>query len=212
MRRWIIALMILCGVVQANAQQHPGYKPVTDVAGFKQQFATASRQTQSIQCDFVQEKNLSMLADKITSKGKFWFKKENKVRMEYTTPSYYLLVMNGKDIRTKDGQKESHVSTKGNKLFEQINRITVDCVQGNVVDNADFKTTILENAAGYLLEMTPVNKQLSQYFKTIVLLVDRKDLTVNKIEMYEAGGDNTTISFLHKQLNVNIPDATFAAK
>jgi outer membrane lipoprotein-sorting protein len=204
--------MILCGVVQANAQQHPGYKPVTDVAGFKQQFATASRQTQSIQCDFVQEKNLSMLADKITSKGKFWFKKENKVRMEYTTPSYYLLVMNGKDIRTKDGQKESHVSTKGNKLFEQINRITVDCVQGNVVDNADFKTTILESAAGYLLEMTPVNKQLSQYFKTIVLLVDRKDLTVNKIEMYEAGGDNTTISFLHKQLNVNIPDATFAAK
>ena len=132
--------------------------------------------------------------------------------MEYTTPSYYLLVMNGKDIKTKDGQKESHVSTKGNKLFEQINKITVDCVQGNVVDNADFKTTILENAAGYLLEMTPVNKQLSQYFKTIVLLVDRKDLTVNKIEMYEAGGDNTTISFLHKQLNVNIPDATFAAK
>lgn len=212
MRRWIIALIMMCGVVQANAQQHPGYKPVADLAGFKQQFATASRQTQSIQCDFVQEKNLSMLADKITSKGKFWFKKENKVRMEYTTPSYYLLVMNGKDIKTKDGQKESHVSAKGNKLFEQINKITVDCVQGNVVDNADFKTTILENAAGYLLEMTPVNKQLSQYFKTIVLLVDRKDLTVNKIEMYEAGGDNTTISFLHKQLNVNIPDATFAAK
>lgn len=212
MRKWIIALLMMCSVATSNAQQHPGYKPVADVAGFKQQFATASRQTQSIQCDFVQEKNLSMLADKITSKGKFWFKKENKVRMEYNTPSYYLLVMNGKDIKTKDGQKESHVSTKGNKLFEQINKITVDCVQGNVVDNPDFKTTILENSTGYLLNMVPVNKQLGQYFKTIVLLVDKKDLTVNKIEMYEAGGDNTTITFLHKQLNVNIPDATFAAK
>jgi outer membrane lipoprotein-sorting protein len=160
----------------------------------------------------VQEKNLSMLADKITSKGKFWFKKENKVRMEYAQPSYYLLVMNGKDIKVKDGQKENRVSTKGNKLFEQINKITIDCVQGNIVNNADFNTRVLENGQSYLLEMTPVNKALSQYFKSIHLLVDKKDYSVSKIEMYEAGGDDTSISFLHKQMNVNIADAVFAVK
>jgi outer membrane lipoprotein-sorting protein len=188
------------------------FKPVADVAAFKQQFAKASQATQSIQCDFIQEKNLSMLADKIVSKGKFWFKKENKVRMEYAQPSYYLLVMNGKDIKVKDGQKENRVSTKGNKLFEQINKITIDCVQGNIVNNADFSTKVLENGQSYLLEMTPVNKSLAQYFKSIHLLVDKKDFSVTKIEMYEAGGDDTSISFLHKQLNVNIPDAVFAVK
>jgi len=192
--------------------QQQGFKPVADAAAFKQQFAKASQATQSIQCDFVQEKNLSMLSDKIVSKGKFWFRKENKVRMEYMQPSYYLLVMNGKDIKTKDGQKENRVSTKGNKLFEQINKITVDCVQGNVVNNTDFNTRILENGQFYLLEMTPVNKSLAQYFKTIQLLVDKKDYSVSKIQMYEAGGDDTSISFLHKQLNVNIPDAVFAVK
>ncbi|MVT11791.1 LolA family protein [Chitinophaga tropicalis] len=210
MRRWALFMGFIVCAIQVMAQS--GFKPVADVTAFKQQFAKASQATQSIQSDFVQEKNLSMLSDKIVSKGKFWFKKENKVRMEYQQPSYYLLVMNGKDIKTKDGRKESRVSAKGNKLFEQINRITVDCVQGNVVNNADFNTHILENTQFYLLEMTPVNKALAQYFKSIHLLVDKKDYSVSKIEMYEAGGDDTSISFQHKQLNVNIPDAVFAVK
>jgi outer membrane lipoprotein-sorting protein len=210
MRRWILILGCIISALPMMAQT--SFKPVADVAAFKQQFAKASQATQSIQCDFIQEKNLSMLADKIVSKGKFWFKKENKVRMEYAQPSYYLLVMNGKDIKVKDGQKENRVSTKGNKLFEQINKITIDCVQGNIVNNADFNTKVLENGQSYLLEMTPVNKSLAQYFKSIHLLVDKKDFSVTKIEMYEAGGDDTSISFLHKQLNVNIPDAVFAVK
>jgi outer membrane lipoprotein-sorting protein len=211
MRRWILLLSCIVCAIHTQAQT-AGYKAVQDVATFKQQFAKASQATQSIQCDFVQEKNLSMLSDKIVSKGKFWFRKDNKVKMEYLTPSYYLLVMNGKDIKTKDGQKESHVSTKGNKLFEQINKITVDCVQGNVLNNTDFTTTILENAQNYLLELTPVNKALSQYFKSIHLLVDKKDYSVSTIQMYETGGDDTSINFLHKQLNVAIPDAVFAVK
>lgn len=210
MRRWLLILGCIVSTIAAMAQQ--GFKPVADAAAFKQQFAKVSQATQSIECDFVQEKNLSMLSDKIVSKGKFWFRKDNKVRMEYMQPSYYLLVMNGKDIKTKDGQKENRVSTKGNKLFEQINKITIDCVQGNVVNNADFNTRILENGQSYLLEMTPVNKSLALYFRSIHLLVDKKDYSVSKIQMFEAGGDDTSISFLHKQLNVNIPDAVFSVK
>ena len=211
MRRWILLLSCIVFIINTQAQT-PGFKAVADAAAFKTQFAKASQNTQSIQSDFVQEKNLSMLSDKIVSKGKFWFKKDNKVRMEYSTPSYYLLVMNGRDIKTKDGQKESHVSAKGNKMFEQINKMTVDCVQGNVLNSADFSSRILENTQSYLLELTPVNKTLAQYFKTIHLLVDKKDYSVSAIQMFEAGGDDTSINFSHKQLNVNIPDAVFAVK
>ncbi|HWV64635.1 MAG TPA: outer membrane lipoprotein carrier protein LolA [Chitinophaga sp.] len=193
-------------------QAQSGFKPVGDMAPLKQQFAKAAQNTQSIQCDFVQEKNLSMLSDKIVSKGKFWFKKDNKVRMEYLQPSYYLLVINGKDIRIKDAQKENKVSGKNNKLFEQINKITVDCVRGTVLDNADFSVKAAENSQHYRLELTPVNKVMKEYFQTIVLLVDKQDYSVSKITMAEQSGDDTTISFLHKQLNTNIPDAVFSAK
>lgn len=185
---------------------------MADATAFKQQFARASQATQSIQADFVQEKELSMLSDKIVSKGKFWFRKENKVRMEYQQPSYYLMIMNGKDIITRDAQRQHKVSAKGNKLFEQINRITVDCVQGNVLNNPDFSSKVLENAQYYRLELTPVSKALQQYFKAIHLLVDKKDYSVSQIIMQENGGDNTSIIFLHKQMNVPVADAVFTVK
>lgn len=210
MCKWI--LVLICCVISLQMQAQTGFKPVADMAPLKQQFAKAAQQTQSIQCDFVQEKNLSMLSDKIVSKGKFWFKKDNKVRMEYQQPSYYLLVINGKDIRIKDAQKENKVSGKSNKLFEQINKMTVDCVRGTVLDNADFTTKATENAQYYRLEMEPVNKSMKEYFKSIVLLVDKQDYSVSKITMAELSGDDTTISFLHKQLNSNIPDAVFSTK
>lgn len=210
MCKWLLILMGCVMSLQIQAQS--GFKPVGDMAPLKQQFAKAAQNTQSIQCDFVQEKNLSMLSDKIVSKGKFWFKKDNKVRMEYLQPSYYLLVINGKDIRIKDAQKENKVSGKNNKLFEQINKITVDCVRGTVLDNADFSVKAAENSQHYRLELTPVNKVMKEYFQTIVLLVDKQDYSVSKITMAEQSGDDTTISFLHKQLNTNIPDAVFSAK
>ncbi|HEY8955895.1 outer membrane lipoprotein carrier protein LolA [Chitinophaga sp.] len=210
MCKWLLILMGC--VVSLQIQAQSGFKPVGDMAPLKQQFAKAAQSTQSIQCDFVQEKNLSMLSDKIVSKGKFWFKKDNKVRMEYLQPSYYLLVINGKDIRIKDAQKENKVSGKNNKLFEQINKITVDCVRGTVLDNADFSVKAAENSQYYRLELTPVNKVMKEYFQTIVLLVDKQDYSVSKITMAEQSGDDTTISFLHKQLNTNIPDAVFSAK
>ncbi|HEY0273030.1 MAG TPA: outer membrane lipoprotein carrier protein LolA [Chitinophaga sp.] len=210
MRNWWI--VILCCMCAGKATAQAGYKPVDDAVNFRQQLLVTARNTESIQCDFVQVKELSMLSDKIVSKGKFWFKKENKVRMEYSTPSYYLLVINGRDIKTKDSQKENKISGKSNKLFEQVNKITVDCVQGTVLDNADFSSRILENGSTYLLELTPVARGMKDFFKTISVIIDKKNYGVDKIVMQENSGDNTVITFVHKQLNVNLPDALFAIK
>ena len=132
--------------------------------------------------------------------------------MEYEKPSYYLLVINGNNVKTKDAQKENKVSAKSNKMFEQVNKMMIDCVQGTALDNKSFTTRLFENAQSYLVEMTPVVKSLRDIFKSITLTVDKKDYSVNKIEMLEQSGDNTVISFQHKQMNVNIPDEVFSDK
>jgi len=206
-------ITILCCFIAMNATaQYNGYKLVANTEAFRQQFAKASQATQSIQCDFVQNKNLSMLSDKIVSTGKFWFKRDNKVKMEYVKPSYYLLVINGNNIKTKDGQKENHVSAKSNKMFEQVNKMMIDCVQGTALDNKSFTTRVFENGPTYLVEMVPTTKSLQGIFKNINLTVDKKDYSVTKMDMVEQSGDNTDISFLHKQTNINIPDEVFSVK
>ena len=121
----------------------------------------------SLKSDFVQEKNLSMLSEKIVSKGIFWFKKENLVRMEYKQPFQYLMIINKNNVYIKDGQKENKISAASTKIFRQINRLMVDCVQGTVMNNPDFGVKAFEGNSGFLVELTPVGKGLKDYFKTI---------------------------------------------
>ena len=208
MNRIIVIAAILFTGLSLKAQ-YPGYSPVADLAKFKTDFSAASQKTTSIKSDFVQEKNLSMLSEKISSKGKFWFKKESRVRMEYTQPFQYLMILNKDKVYVKDGSKENKVSTKSNKLFQQINKIMIDCMQGTTLDNADFKTRVFENKNMALVELTPVTKGLKELFKTINVVVDKKDFSVISIEMLELSGDNTIIRFTNKELNASIADALF---
>jgi outer membrane lipoprotein-sorting protein len=201
---------IFCALTLGTDAQHPGFKPLGDMTAFNAAFSAASKQTQSIKADFVQEKELSMLSEKISSKGKFWFKRNNRVRMEYTQPFQYLVVINNNNVFVKDGQKENRVSTKSNKVFQQINRLMVDCVRGTALSNPDFAVRVFDNANAYLIELSPVAKAMKDYFKNINIVVSKKDYAVNKLEMYEQSGDNTIISFTNRELNAAVSDALFA--
>ena len=155
---------------------------------------------------------MSMISEKITSKGEFWFKKESKVRMEYTQPFQYLIIINQNRIYIKDRLNENTISTKGNKLFRQISQIIADCVQGTILNNPEFKISIFESDQAYKIEMIPTSKGLKDFFKNINITVDKKTYTVSKVEMIELTDDNTIISFLNRENNTNIPDALFYIK
>ncbi|CAN5819347.1 hypothetical protein BH11BAC4_BH11BAC4_12130 [soil metagenome] len=204
--------MLIVAAGSSMKAQYPGYTALADIAKFKTAFAAAALKTTSIKSDFTQEKNLSMLSEKITSKGKFWFKKESQVRMEYTQPYQYLMILNKDKVYVKDGQKENKISTKSNKMFQQINKIMVDCMQGTTLNNPDFKSRVFENKNTSLVELVPLSKALKDMFKSITVVVDKKDYSVSSIQLQEVSGDNTIIRFINKELNANIPDALFTIK
>jgi outer membrane lipoprotein-sorting protein len=206
---------VVCGLFLLSTTtfaQYTGFKPIEDLPAFKKQFTVEARKIQSIKSDFVQEKNLAVLEEMIASEGKFTFKRENKVRIEYLKPFQYLMIMNGDQMLVRDNQKESKVNMKGNKLFQQVNKIMVDCVQGTMLDNKDFSVHVFQNDKSWLLEMTPVSKSLRDFFQTVLIYVDKKDYSVSAIDMREPSGDNTVIRFLQKELNVPIQDAVFKVK
>jgi len=214
MRKLILTLFIIIAS-QALKAQSAGYAPVTDAADFakfKEQFTAIAKQTETIKSDFLQEKNLSMLSEKITSKGKFWFKKDNLLRMEFDEPYAYLMILNKDNMYIKDGQKESRLSLKSNKIFQQINKIIVNCVQGTVFNDDDFTVKLYESKSGYMIELSPVTKGLKDFFKNIDVVITKKDYSVTTIIMNENSGDDTTLHFTNRELNTPIPDALFAIK
>ncbi len=202
--------MVLTTLFSVSAySQHQGYRPIGDLAAFKKQFATESSKVTSIESSFTQEKVLTALTEKITSTGKFWFKRSNKVRIEYLKPFTYTMIMNGDKMLLRDDQKENRVNVRSNKLFQQINQIMIDCVQGTVLESKDFKVSVFEDEKTYLLDMDPTARTLKEFFSTIVLKVDKKDFAAHSIEMNEKSGDRTTILFKDKKINTQFPDAVF---
>jgi outer membrane lipoprotein-sorting protein len=203
-------ILILIVISSQILAQVPGYKPVADMNTFRTKFSTESKKVLSIASDFRQVKELTALEEKITSTGKFWFKRSNKVRIDYQKPFSYKLVMNGDKILLKDEQKENRVNVKSNKLFQQVNQIMLDCIQGTILNSKDFTTTVYENDKMFLLEMVPVNKSLKDFFSVIRLHVEKVDYSVSEIEMHEPGGDKTVMTFTNKQLNQTVNDEVFA--
>jgi outer membrane lipoprotein-sorting protein len=208
MRKYGICL--ICFFVWVSARsQYAGFTLLSNPETFKAAFTKATQNTSTIKSDFTQEKNLSMLSDKISSRGKFWFKKENKVRLEYLQPFTYLMILNAGKIYIKDGAKENRVSANSNKVFQQVNRILVDCVGGTVLSNPDFHSRIFEGPKAYLIELQPVARNLKALYQKINIFIDKKDYTAESINMLELSGDDSNIRFFNKELNANIPDPLF---
>ena len=206
-----VTILFFCFALVLNAQPK-GFKNSSDEAAFRNKFAATAATTHSIKSTFVQEKNMTVLSEKIVSKGEFYFKKPNMVRMEYMSPFKYLMVINKDKVTIRDSQKTNTFSAKNNKLFELINQIIIDCVQGTALNNKNFSAKILESDKFYLLSLTPLKKELKEYFAAINIYIDKKDYAVHKMDMLEPSGDNTVITFENKQYNVQIPDAVFTVK
>ena len=208
----LLSLLLLSISFNWLSAQPEGYAPIKDPAKFKEQFAAIAKKTQTIKSDFTQDKNLSMLTEKIVSKGKFWFKKPDLLRMEYNKPYEYLMVLNKDNMVIKDGKKVNRISIKSNKIFQQINKITVNCVQGTVLDNPDFVSKVYENDRTYLVDLSPVAKALKEFFKNIVVIIDKKEYAVGTIIMNEQSGDNTTLHFINREYNTSLSNALFVVK
>jgi outer membrane lipoprotein-sorting protein len=204
-----VFFVVILSVFSICNAQYSGFTKLKENDKFKTAFAAASRSTASIQADFTQEKSLSMLSEKIISKGKFWYKKENNLRMEYLQPYTYLMILHAGRIYVKDGQKENTFSANSNKTFQQVNRILIDCVAGTMMDNPDFQTDLFESGTSFLIELKPVTKNLKELYKNINIVIDKKDYTAALIEMFEVSGDKTIMRFQNKIINAPIPDTLF---
>lgn len=209
--RNIAFIIFLLGSINVLAQP-TGFKKLDDVNTFKAAVAKNHKSINDITADFKQIKHLSLLADKIQSKGKFYFKKEDKVRIEYTNPYSYLVVMNGTKMLVKDEQKTNKINAGNSKMMQSVNRIMVDCMRGTVLDNPDFKVTAYHNAKQYMLTMVPTTSDMKKLFQQIDVHMNKTSLDVEQLVMKEQGGDYTEMEFFNTSHNTSLNEALFKVK
>jgi outer membrane lipoprotein-sorting protein len=198
--------------VSCLAQVPAGFKIIKDTASFKQKMEAQSKLINSIESDFTQEKYLSVMSENIVTKGHFLFKKINMLRWEYTSPYSYLIVINKDKMFIKDNGKINKYDINSNKMFKSINEMMVATVQGNLLNNKDYKANFFESDKFYLIELSPVQKAAKDFLKTIQLYVNKTDYAVEKVKMIEPSDDYTSIDFTNRKTNQTIGDEKFTVK
>ena len=205
----LFVLVLFC----LSSFSQSSFKAIKDISLFKSNLAEMTEKTNTIKSDFIQEKNLSFLSEKIISKGLFYFKKESKIRWQYTEPFDYLIIINDDKIYIKDEDRESKYDMASNKIFKEINKIITGCIQGDILNNdKEYKIEYYENDNLYYVKLTPYSEKMKEFLSNIDIYFDKKDFSVSKLEMMELSGDYTKIEFINKKLNKEIPDEKFTVE
>ena len=174
-----------------------------------QQVNLFSQKTTSITAEFIQEKEMSFMEEKVTSSGKFYFQKENLMRWEYTEPFAYAIILNGERIRIIDEGKVKDFDAGANRMFMEISQVMTGMVNGTLLNSDEFVTTWFEADGYYRAEMVPAGAMMKEYLAKIDLKLNKKDLSVDELKMFERSGDYTAVIFRNKRLNETIPADIF---
>lgn len=202
---WLVLIVLSCSFA-ARAQ-------LVNEAQVKTDISQAAAALQSLQCDFVQTKYVSLFNDQLVSRGVMYYQQGNKLHWEYTFPYAYTFVLNGSQVVLRNRQRSDVIDVKQNKLFREIVKIMMNSVVGKCLsDDKDFNVLIRVTPSEYQAEMVPLRKDLKQLFQTIVLHFDRRKKLVTQVELIEKKGDKTLIQLSNMKTNVPIAESLFAIR
>jgi outer membrane lipoprotein-sorting protein len=170
----------------------------------------ASQKMTNLICNFEQVKDLSILNDKMISKGKMYYRNDNCLRWEYLSPYQYTFVLNDKKILMQAGDSRNVIDLKSSKFFQEIVKIMMNGINGSgLTDLKSFEARYYKKGTEWEVHLLPLQKDMKQMFSTIKLTFNTKDYTVDQVEMNERNGDATVIRLFDKQFNNKIEDDTF---
>jgi len=196
-----------------NGFSQSGFTPMKNPRQFSKSLAETTQATNTIESKFVQEKNLSVISEKIITRGKFYFKKENKLRWEYTDPFRYLIIMNGDKVLIKDEKKENRFDAASNKVFTEINSIMVGSIRGTILnENKKFNMDYQESPEFNLVKLNPLSQQLKAFITEIRIFFNKVNYSVSRLEIQEPSGDFTKIEFTGLKLNTPVSDEIFSVR
>lgn len=201
----ILTMAFLFAALTAHAQDSE--------VQIRQKVAAAAQAMTSLQCDFMQTKQLKMLNDKMVSEGRMYYSQKDKLRLEYVKPYQYIFIMNGDRVLLKNKERSDVIDVRQNKIFREIARIMMSSVVGDCLsDDRTFKTSISTAGNQWVATLLPQRKDMKQMFQKIILHFDQRQATVSRVELVEKNGDQTTIDLKNIRKNETIAPRTFAVE
>lgn len=204
-RLYIYFLLLFVCLLQTNAQM----KKLKDVDAFNKRVIQEAVSVKSIESDFTQIKHLDLFNENITSKGKFYYKHSDKISLDYSSPTKYLIVINGDKLKIVSDGKKNIVGLKSNKIMAEMRGMLTACMSGNISQISGYKMEYFEDTNSYLIKIKPTNKSVQAYISGFDIYMDKKDMSVSKLRISENASDYTDYLFQNKKFNTLTDDKKF---
>ena len=206
--RHLLTFLIVTMTALAAAAQVSG---IADMQKFESRLKETSDKLTSIESDFLQVKHLDMFDEDVTSKGKFYYLKDNKISLDYSQPLSYLIVINGSRLKIVADGKKSVMQLNTNKMMNEMQDMITACMVGDLNRmNDSYNLKYQEDNNQYIISITPRSKQVKDYVSAIEIRLSKADMSVDQLRMYENEADYTDYKFSNKRFNQLKDESRFA--
>ncbi len=170
-----------------------------------QRLKESRERTKDFSADLLQEKKVSLLREKVVSKGKIRFKHPDKVSIEFFHPESSQMVFDGKTLLLyfKEEKMAERYQVHANPVVEKYLFLTKDPFQEKL---AQWKI-VEDRESVVVIEILPKTKD-TLFVKTR-LWVSKKDWMVVGMEMVERNGDTTLLRYSNLKVNTGLSDSNF---
>ena len=161
--------------------------------------------TKDFFADLLQEKKISLLKEKVISKGRIRFKKPDKISIEFFHPETSQMVYDGKTflLYFKEEKMAERYQVQGNPVVEKYLLFSKDPFQEKLA-----QWRIVEDRETVLaLEILP--KVKDALFVKTRMWISKKDWIITGMEMVEKNGDTTTLRYSNMRVNMGLADSDF---
>lgn len=170
----------------------------------------AAQQISSINADFIQKKNMSILAHPLVSKGRFIYQRPGSLRWEYTGPVQSVLLMHKGSLRryTKGSRGFTEDSTARLQAMAVVVQEMTAWLSGEFNENPDFTVTLKQGTPVQII-LVPKNEAMKKIISSIELSLSDKPGVIDRVTINEGESSNTVIDFTSIKINSAINEALF---
>jgi outer membrane lipoprotein carrier protein len=203
MKGWLGSLMILSMSV-AFPVQAAGQAEL-DKDFVLRQLARVQGEVEDFTADLIQEKRVSLLREKVISRGVIQFKRPNKLLIELFEPDPSLMVVDGTTLwlyfkRERVAQK---YRVGDNPMLKRYLMI----LKNPFRDEWGKLASIRKEGDFAVLEVTPTGAET--IYAKVTLWVSTQSWLIRKLALYEKSGDFTILCYENIRINTGIPDSHF---
>lgn len=162
----------------------------------------------SVQAEFVQEKNMAILAAPLVSHGVFYYQAPGSLRWEYSRPVESILLMHAGKIRRlvkgSDGFREE--SSGGLEAMQVVLDQITFWLKGRFDESPMFEARL--EPLG-LISLTPRDDALRAVIERIDIRMTRQPGIIEDVIIYESQDTFTRMRFSNTLLNQTLDDSVF---